>query len=115
MTRPVFDDPQNGDNVPSTEQGSTRTPGPVPEHHPADRRDSTPTEPPFSGRAGEQIRRRYDEMPAHCRPGYLAAMRGRSRKAGIRAFCLECVGWEREEVRLCTSPACPLFPFRPFK
>ena len=30
----------------------------------------------------------------------------------IRFNCLECVGWSFMEVELCTSPLCPLFPFR---
>ena len=30
----------------------------------------------------------------------------------IRAHCLECVGFVRKEVELCTAPLCPLYPFR---
>jgi len=30
----------------------------------------------------------------------------------IRYFCLECVCWSFEEVEHCTSPLCPLYPFR---
>jgi len=30
----------------------------------------------------------------------------------IRAQCLECMGWSYEEVKNCTSPLCPLYPFR---
>ena len=37
------------------------------------------------------------------------------RSAAIRSFCLECVHWDREEVRLCTAPQCPLYPYRPYK
>jgi hypothetical protein len=32
--------------------------------------------------------------------------------AGIRMFCLECVGLSRAEVVNCTAPSCPLYPFR---
>lgn len=32
--------------------------------------------------------------------------------SAIRTFCLECVGWGYYEVEKCTSPLCPLFPFR---
>ncbi len=49
--------------------------------------------------------------PAH-RGRYRRASTGRSRKAAIRAFCLECVGWSSKEVKLCTSPGCPLFKYR---
>jgi hypothetical protein len=33
------------------------------------------------------------------------------RKVGIRLFCMECLGWEHNP-KDCTSPLCPLFPFR---
>jgi hypothetical protein len=46
---------------------------------------------------------------------YNRAMSGKSRKAAMHAFCLECVCWERNEVALCTDKDCPLFPYRPYK
>jgi len=46
---------------------------------------------------------------------YNKAMSGKSRKAGIKAFCLSCVGYSRNEVALCTDTECPLRPYRPFK
>ena len=30
----------------------------------------------------------------------------------IRKFCLECVGWSADEVKLCSDPLCPLYHFR---
>ena len=30
----------------------------------------------------------------------------------IRAYCLECVGYQPSEVRNCTLKKCPLYPFR---
>lgn len=30
----------------------------------------------------------------------------------IRVKCLECVGFQRAEVPLCTQPSCPLYPYR---
>ena len=33
------------------------------------------------------------------------------RKQAIQLFCTECLGWE-ESPKDCTSPLCPLFPFR---
>ena len=30
----------------------------------------------------------------------------------IRAFCIECMGFQAAEVRRCTSPACYLYPWR---
>lgn len=64
-------------------------------------------------RVAEARRRRLAHVPAKYRKLYESAYTGRSRKAAMRAFCLECVGWSEAEVRLCTAPACPLWPYRP--
>ena len=34
-----------------------------------------------------------------------------ARKA-ILVFCKECMMWDYTEVKTCTAPNCPLFPFR---
>lgn len=36
-------------------------------------------------------------------------------KAGIRLFCLQCVGWEPSEVEACTAKGCVHFPMRNLK
>jgi hypothetical protein len=69
---------------------------------------STPTQAP-------SVQARVASMPTKCRKTYVRAMSGRSKAAAIKAFCMECVGWSRREVALCTAPACPLHPYRPFK
>ena len=61
---------------------------------------------------GAQRAKRLSDCPPKYRNLYRKAWRGKSRKAAIRAFCLECVCWSEQEVRLCTAPACPLFEFR---
>ena len=61
------------------------------------------------------IRNRLKETPETARRGYLNAHKGKSRGAAIKAMCLECVGWQRREVALCTSQACPLFRYRPYR
>lgn len=33
-------------------------------------------------------------------------------RAAVRNFCLQCMGFQAEEVRLCTAPKCWLFPWR---
>ena len=38
-----------------------------------------------------------------------------SPRQAIKAFCLRCVGYLRNEVRDCTSWACPLHPYRPYQ
>jgi hypothetical protein len=62
------------------------------------------------------IAKRAAEMPRKYRPAYLKAAGGTaSPRTAIKAFCLECVGWQREEVARCTAPACPLYAYRPFQ
>ena len=62
----------------------------------------------------EMIAEHRKQIPKVHRTNYDKAVRGRSMKAATKAFCLECVQWQKEEVRLCTSLACPLYPYRPY-
>lgn len=41
------------------------------------------------------------------------AYAGKSLRAAGNAFCIECMGFDAAEVRICTAPACPLFSYRP--
>jgi len=50
------------------------------------------------------------DIPARHKQRY--TKRKTSRKAAIRSFCLECVGYVEKEVRLCTDKGCPLYYFR---
>jgi len=43
---------------------------------------------------------------------YRQAMTGKSRRAGVRAHCLMCMGWSAKEVTACTAPGCPLYLYR---
>jgi len=52
-------------------------------------------------------------IPLKGRSLYKKAMTGKSRKAAMHAFCLECCAWEIKEVFACTDPGCPLYPYRP--
>lgn len=61
------------------------------------------------------IAKRLVDMPKSARNTYLRAVGGRSPRAGIKAFCSECCGWQRNEVARCTALACPLYPYRPFQ
>jgi hypothetical protein len=61
----------------------------------------------------DQIRARRAQIPKQYPATYDRAMTGKSRKAAMRAFCLECCGWQIKEVFLCTDLACPLYPYRP--
>jgi hypothetical protein len=63
----------------------------------------------------DAIERRAKVIPNIYRGGYRRAAAGTcSPRAAIKAHCLECVGWVRREIELCTSLACPLWAFRPF-
>ena len=37
-----------------------------------------------------------------------------SKAEAIKAKCLDCVNWERTEVRDCTAKNCPLWTHRPY-
>ena len=52
------------------------------------------------------------DIPQKFQKLYQRAKTGRSQSAAIRSFCLECTGYEAEEVKLCTDPGCPLFEYR---
>jgi hypothetical protein len=65
-----------------------------------------------------KIDKRMAEMPKQYRNCYKNAMDGRHRAAGIKAFCQMCVGWDKttiSDIKNCTDPACPLFPYRGYK
>ena len=69
-------------------------------------------DPPRQAAANE----RAAQMPVSCRLGYLRAVAGTtSPREAIRAQCLECVGWVRREVTICTARACPLYAYRPYQ
>ncbi len=62
----------------------------------------------------EKIAKRRDDVSPMYREIYDRAMAGHSRKAAIKAFCLECMGWARTEVAGCDTYECPLHPYKPY-
>ena len=62
----------------------------------------------------DKIQKRLNDIPEIYRNHYKKAMTGRNRTAAIKSFCLECMGWQRTEVKNCDSVACPLYPYRPY-
>ena len=66
-------------------------------------------------KAIERIAKRRSDMPKIYRGIYDKAMFGNSLRAAINAQCLDCVMDQREEVRLCPSYPCPLWPYRPYQ
>ena len=61
----------------------------------------------------KKIAYRRAQIPKLYRGLYDKAIIGKSRKAAMHAFCLECCGWVIKEVFLCTSPQCSHYPYRP--
>lgn len=55
-----------------------------------------------------------NRTPSSARNTLRKAYSGKSRAAGVKAFCLRCVGYVRADVRGCTALACPLHDYRPY-
>ena len=55
------------------------------------------------------------QMPSSYRACYKKAIGGKSLRASVNSFCLECVCWRIEEIRNCTDLSCPLFAVRPYQ
>jgi hypothetical protein len=62
-----------------------------------------------------KIAERRAQMPRSYRRIYDKATHGRSLRAAINSFCLECVCWQTVEIRNCTDLACPLWKVRPYQ
>lgn len=45
---------------------------------------------------------------------FIRAWKG-NRSAAVHANCLECMGYVREEVHLCTTKTCPMWKLRPYR
>jgi hypothetical protein len=60
----------------------------------------------------EKIEGRASEFNPQTQKVYERAMTGRSRKDAMTAFCVMCMGYNPNEVKNCTDPACPLYPYR---
>ncbi len=60
-----------------------------------------------------QIAERRTQIPKLYRALYNRAIAGRSRKAAMHSFCVECCGYEIKEVFVCSDLGCLLYPYRP--
>ena len=67
-----------------------------------------------NGTVNKKIERKIKDIPEIYREIYEKAVIGGSKPAAIKAFCLECACWEKNEIINCTSVACPLHKVRPF-
>ncbi len=60
------------------------------------------------------ISKRARDVPQAARKNYRQAAAGiASPRQAIKAFCMECQGWDRREIPKCTAWACPLWAYRP--
>ena len=63
----------------------------------------------------EQIAKRLKQMPESYRAKYKKAVTRKSMRAAINSQCLECCGYQRTEVSVCTDLGCPLYLYRPYQ
>ena len=69
----------------------------------------------LKGPRAQAVAQRAAEIPPRMLRAYLRAVCGKSLRSAVTAFCSECAGWNRAEVRRCTSLACPLYLYRPYQ
>lgn len=62
----------------------------------------------------KRIAQRRADTPVKYRGIYDKAMSGKSRVAGVKAFCLECMGWSYKDTAACNAIECPLHPYNPY-
>lgn len=57
--------------------------------------------------------KKIQNIPPRYRMRYLQAMKGKTPLGALRLFCYDCVSYQTEEVRACSSLCCPLWLYRP--
>lgn len=71
---------------------------------------------PLSERIELRRAERLETAPISARGILARSYTGKSSPRGcIKAFCLECVGFDRAAVTTCTAYACPLWNIRPYQ
>jgi len=63
----------------------------------------------------QKIAERTRQIPKAYRAVYEKAVSGKSLRAAVNAQCLECTGWQRKEITLCTAKNCSLYAVRPYQ
>ncbi len=61
-----------------------------------------------------EVKTYSDAIPKAYRPNYLKAMAGKSKAAALKAKCLDCTNWQRDEIAGCPVRTCSLWPYRPY-
>lgn len=66
----------------------------------------------------EQVEQRLKEIKKHS-PSMLKtfekAFSGKSKATALKAKCLDCCCYQRNEVEKCTTESCPLWQYRPYQ
>ncbi len=62
-----------------------------------------------------RIAEHKQQIPRAYRGIYQRATEGKSLRAAINAFCLQCCAYQRKEVTLCTALSCALWAVRPYR
>jgi len=61
-----------------------------------------------------KVKQKAKNVPQSARFLYEQAASGEaSGREAIKVFCIECMGYDREAVKECTSETCPLWMYRP--
>ncbi|MBE3140922.1 MAG: hypothetical protein IMZ53_10095 [Thermoplasmata archaeon] len=63
----------------------------------------------------ELMKKFMSRIPKTMQAVFKKAYSGKSKAAGVRAKCLDCVNLIRAEVGLCEAITCPLWQYRPFQ
>ncbi len=63
----------------------------------------------------DEIAKRLAAMPSTCRGAYKKAVNHKSMRAAVNSQCLECIGYIRKEISVCSDLGCPLYSYRPFQ
>ena len=64
----------------------------------------------------QRVERVISEAPESVQKTLTQAFLGSaSPRAAIKAMCLCCMGYERDQIRACTGYSCPLWAYRPFQ
>jgi hypothetical protein len=54
-------------------------------------------------------------IPKSYKNNYTKAIEGNSRKEALKAKCLDCMCWQKDEIKICEIDWCPLWPYRPYQ
>ena len=57
----------------------------------------------------------YSQIPDTYKMTYLKATTTNSKATSIKAKCLDCCCWQKNEIKLCSVEQCPLWKYRPYQ